>query len=128
MRGSKIRGRKVRYKGNLLKSNAEFLVAKDLDHQGIKWIYEPKTFRFPTGWYMPDFYLPDTQAWIEVKAHIFPSKLTEEEARKLYDLCKEVKIVYLALPYHGFKNQVSYYPIEVHGKVIAWIDPPRRTL
>ena len=122
------RARKVRYKGADLKSKAEHLVAKDLDKQGILLKYEPRLFKFPSGGYLPDFYLPERKAWIEVKAYIFPTSLTEEESRKLYYLCKKVGIVYLALPYHGFKGKVGYYPIEVVGTTICWEDPPRNVI
>jgi hypothetical protein len=50
-----------------MRSKSEALFAHSLDAQGIDWQYEPQ--RFDLGWatYLPDFYLPAFDRWIEVK-------------------------------------------------------------
>ena len=47
-----------------------------MDQFGVEWQYEPR--RFNLGWttYMPDFYLPEFNIWLEVKGWMM------EEARK----------------------------------------------
>lgn len=61
-----------------MRSESEMLFAKKLDEHGIAWEYEPR--RFDLGWatYMPDFYLPGSDTWVEIKAW-----LTDEAARKI---------------------------------------------
>jgi hypothetical protein len=39
-----------------------------LDKNNLQWLYEPETFKLIDGRsYTPDFYLPDTNEWIEIK-------------------------------------------------------------
>lgn len=124
-----MRGKKSRYKGYTLKSRAERLVAEDLDKQGIRWVYEPTLFKLPSGGYIPDFYLLSSKVWIEVKAYVFPRDLTGEESKKLYYLNREVSSkIYLALPYHGFVGEVSYYLIENNSSGIMWTETPVKAL
>lgn len=122
-----MQNQKSEYKGNELKSKAERLVAIDLDRQNLTWMYEPHTFKFSSGWYVPDFFVSDytSGTWIEVKSYIFPHDLTSTEATKLYCLCEEVPaVVYLALPYHGFRGTVSYYSIDTNSEGITWPEEP----
>jgi hypothetical protein len=37
------------------------------DALDIKWHYEPEGYETSAGWYLPDFYLPDEEMWVEVK-------------------------------------------------------------
>lgn len=51
-----------------MRSSWELAVAYDyLDSKEIKFEYEPESFVTPFGAYTPDFYLPETDEWIEVK-------------------------------------------------------------
>ena len=61
-----------------MRSESEVLFAQKLDENGIAWEYEPR--RFDLGWatYMPDFYLPGSDTWVEIKAW-----LTDEAAKKI---------------------------------------------
>lgn len=59
--------------------------ARVLNYLGVKWDYEPKTFNLKTQNYTPDFYLPDTDEYIEVKNFLWKySKIRDEKFRKLY--------------------------------------------
>jgi predicted nuclease of restriction endonuclease-like RecB superfamily len=55
------------YKGYLMKSSWEIKYAKYLDKNNIKWEYENKTFDLGNTTYTPDFYLPETDIYIEIK-------------------------------------------------------------
>lgn len=55
------------YKGRLFRSRLEARWAVFYDALGIKWDYEPEGFNLPSGRYLPDFYLPDLECWIEIK-------------------------------------------------------------
>lgn len=64
--------------------------ARILNHVGIEWEYEPKTFDFKditrgTVNYTPDFYLPEFGKWIEIKGWMDKkSKLKIDRFRKRY--------------------------------------------
>lgn len=44
--------------------------ARILNLQGIKWVHQPKRFRLATQWYTPDFFLPSTNTYIEIKNYL----------------------------------------------------------
>lgn len=51
-----------------LRSGFEYIYACHLIKQGIRFLYEPKTFVLTKEHrYTPDFFLPETNEWIEVK-------------------------------------------------------------
>ena len=59
--------------------------ARVLNYLGVKWEYEPKTFDLETQNYTPDFYLPATDEYIEVKNFLWKySKIRDEKFRALY--------------------------------------------
>jgi len=58
--------------GRGFRSSWEVELAELMTELGIRWEYEPKRFHF---WreresYLPDFYLPDYNVWIEVKGYM----------------------------------------------------------
>lgn len=87
----------TRYAGCFFRSRLEARWAVFFDHLGIKWEYEPQGVLvsnrlylpefpgtvnqdgpMPTWAYLPDFWLPEQEVWVEVKG-----SLTTPEARKL---------------------------------------------
>ena len=53
------------------RSSFEIMYAMILDKQSIDWEYEPQMFDLSNGWkYTPDFYLSDTNEFIEVKGYL----------------------------------------------------------
>ena len=68
--------------------NSEGVFADSLDESGVKWIYEPKRFRTLLGSYLPDFFLPEFNVWVEVKGWPDPLALNKVEAfRREYGKC-----------------------------------------
>ncbi len=75
--GTTIRAIQTRYAGCHFRSRLEARWAVLFDHLGIAWEYEPQGFEIRdrsrsgsdarTWRYLPDFYLPATQTWVEVK-------------------------------------------------------------
>jgi len=59
--------KRIKYKEFLMRSSYEVAYANYLDQKGIKWGYEPKTFDLGNTTYTPDFYLPKTDTYIEIK-------------------------------------------------------------
>ncbi len=61
-------------RGVFFRSRMEANYAAYLDHCGIKWQYEAKTFWFPLGSvclsYRPDFYLTDEDRFVETKGFL----------------------------------------------------------
>jgi hypothetical protein len=69
--------------------NSEGVFARELDRVGIEWLYEPRWFRTRHGMYLPDFFLPEFNIWIEVKGSwIKPRALAKIQAfREEYGKC-----------------------------------------
>ena len=55
------------YRGILFRSRLEARWAVLMDSIGIKFEYEAKQFQLEDGQYLPDFWLPDIGAWLELK-------------------------------------------------------------
>lgn len=61
----------TRYAGCHFRSRLEARWAVFFDHLGIRWDYEPQGFEIYGGhYYLPDFYLPDKEMWVEVKGQL----------------------------------------------------------
>jgi hypothetical protein len=59
------------YHNTKFRSKLESEWAKWLDQYDIKWAYEMQGFDLENGtWYLPDFYLPEVDTFIEVKGAI----------------------------------------------------------
>ena len=67
----------------------------------IKWVHQPRTFQLLSQKYTPDFYLPETGTYVEIKNFLSSySKNRDEEFRRLYpdlELRLVLKDHYLAL-------------------------------
>jgi len=50
-----------------MRSGWEIAYAKYLDKRKVQWQYEPKHFKLDNTTYTPDFYLPETNEYIEIK-------------------------------------------------------------
>ena len=62
-----VKAIETRYAGCRFRSRLEARWAVFFDALGIEWNYEPQGFETQHGRYLPDFWLPETKAWIEVK-------------------------------------------------------------
>jgi hypothetical protein len=84
------------YKRVRFRSRLEARWAVFWDELGVKWEYEPQTFKFPDGkQYTPDFWIVDLALWVEIKPN--PKIAHEEEAElKCLQLAGETgDLVYL---------------------------------
>lgn len=57
----------TRYSGYRFRSRLEARWAVYFDALGIRWEYEKEGYQLPSGWYLPDFYLPMRKMFIEIK-------------------------------------------------------------
>lgn len=83
----------TRYKGYRFRSRLEARWAVFFDALGIKWEYEKEGYELPSGWYLPDFWLPEDFFWAEVK----PSEAVtnESDLNKADDLARSSYCVLL---------------------------------
>jgi len=73
----------TQYAGHRFRSRLEARWAVFFDRLNLDWQYEPEGFELgEAGRYLPDFYLPSLNLWIEVKAQ----KLSEKERNKAFAL------------------------------------------
>ena len=80
-----IKAIETRYKGYRFRSRLEARWAVFFDALGLRWQFEPEGFDLSAhglGYYLPDFFLPDLNYWIEVKPENFDSR-DEDAYRKL---------------------------------------------
>jgi hypothetical protein len=88
-----IEAKPTKYKGTLFRSRLEARWAVVFDELGIRYQYEPKIFHYGLVTYLPDFYLPGYDRWIEIKAL---KALTRGEATKVLEFGKRHKNYYIA--------------------------------
>lgn len=81
--GKITHGKSGKYKGIWMRSSWEISYAKYLDRNKIKWFYEPKVFGLGDFTYRPDFYLPRTNEYIEIKGW------WRDDAKKKFRLFKQ---------------------------------------
>jgi hypothetical protein len=77
-----IRAIETKYAGCRFRSRLEARWAVFFDTLGVEWQYEPEGFDLPSGRYLPDFYLPALETYIEIK----PVDFTKAESDKCHDL------------------------------------------
>jgi hypothetical protein len=88
-----IKAIETRYKGYRFRSRLEARWAVFFDALGVRWEYEPQGFDLGPylGKYLPDFWMPDQDCWIEIKGS-FDSGAHEELCEsKMRALCEGTK-------------------------------------
>lgn len=55
------------WRGWRFRSRTEARWAVFLTAAKIRFEYEPEGFALPSGWYLPDFWMPERNQWLEVK-------------------------------------------------------------
>jgi hypothetical protein len=76
-------GKIKKYKKIKFRSSWEVAYAKYLDKNRIKWQYEPKAFDLGNTTYTPDFYLLESDTWVEIKGY------WRDDAKKKFDLFRK---------------------------------------
>ncbi len=80
-------GKRTWYKEIGFRSTWEARFASWLDKIGIPWLYEPKLFELSNSTYLPDFYLPHSGNYVEIKGWDRGARLAKvEEFQRTYHL------------------------------------------
>jgi len=89
-------GIETNYNGVRYKSKIESQIAMFLDRMEVQHQYEPENILFPkTGrHFMPDFFCPDINLWIEVKYK--PNPYVLNDLKELSDLTKKESLLFTA--------------------------------
>lgn len=73
------------YNGYRFRSRLEARWAVFFDAIGIDYEYEPEGFYLGDGiYYLPDFYLPDTNTWVEIKGR----EMSDDDYEKIMRFCE----------------------------------------
>lgn len=75
----------TQYAGCRFRSRLEARWAVFFDALGIEWHYEPEGFETAYGRYLPDFWLPESKAWIEIKG----GKPTKRDVARCAEVARE---------------------------------------
>lgn len=99
------------YNGHLFRSRMEARWAVFFDFLKVPYVYEREGFDLGSaGWYLPDFWLPEQDVWLEIK----PDAPTKEEIKKALGLAertgKLVLVFYDCKPATclGFDRFINY--------------------
>lgn len=88
---AEIKAIETRYHGYRFRSRLEAKWAVYFDLLYIKYEYEPQGYVLPDGeCYLPDFYLPDYEAYVEIKPESIDSESSKKAKDKLATLCNEI--------------------------------------
>lgn len=87
----------TQYKGYRFRSRLEARWAVFFDALRLPWQYEPEGFELPSGRYLPDFFLPVQEYWIEIKG-LEPSTRELKLAQDLADQTRQPVFVAVGLP------------------------------
>ncbi len=107
------------YKGYKFRSRLEARWAVFFDKMEIEFQYEPEGFKLKSGWYLPDFWLPQVKMWAEVKQNEF----NEREYCLAYDLSELTGRPCLMLvsepDFKPYKSVTVESGIDEKGKVVT---------
>lgn len=97
-RSPKPKAMEVSYSGRIFRSRLEARWAVFLDLLDVNWDYEPSFYQVGEElFYLPDFYLPDHQLWLEVKGAPFMD--TASMAKCLASVAGPMRIPLREFPY-----------------------------
>lgn len=93
-----------KHKEMFFRSSYEKLISDFLDILGVGWMYEPYQFDVGTTIYVPDFYLPDKDIFLEVKGYWLNAS-----RRKMSFFIQDYPKVNLILIPWNMKNDITSF-------------------
>lgn len=117
-----IKAIETEYKGYRFRSRMEARWAVFMDAASIRWVYEPDAYDLGNGTcYLPDFYLPQQDAFLEVKNPTAP-KEEFEKVGKMAVAAKKLAYVFTSPPklpdwedYDG-EGAIAYFYEQASGE------------
>lgn len=80
---SPVHPKMIYYNGLKLRSSFELLFVQRLEEMNIEFQYEPKRFKLSNGsTYVPDFFIPKINKWIEIKGWVKEKDLEKNRLMK----------------------------------------------
>ena len=122
-----IRAIETRYKGYRFRSRLEARWAVFMDAAGIAWEYEKEGYALPSGNYLPDFWLPEINCFLEIKG----KHPTGDEIVLCQELTMHGRATAIAwgLPFEGYNDDQTetqgmmiYCLSTVDGDGFTWWD------
>lgn len=109
----------TKYDGYKFRSRLEARWAVFFNTLGIPYEYEKEGYDLEGTWYLPDFWLPEQDCWVEVKGQ----RPTEEEFKKAKDLALYTdKSVYIAYGNIGLPDHKNTHAIRLEHPPYIWLD------
>jgi hypothetical protein len=113
-----LRPIETHYRGYRFRSRLEAWWAVFFDALGIRWEYEPEGYETAGGRYLPDFWLPREQTWVEVKPQL-PDPEDDAAWRRVHSFAEAVvrrsawgrkryRAVWLLAGYESFEYSSGY--------------------
>lgn len=81
------------YRGLRFRSRLEARTAVFYDTLGVSYEYEPEGFDLGGVWYLPDFWLPEHEVWIEIKG-ASPGEDEKDKAKRLTRATKYPTLIF----------------------------------
>lgn len=111
-----IKAIETEYNGYKFRSRLEARWAVFLDSFNEEWAYEVEGYELPSGRYLPDFWLPRFNCWLEIKG-IQPTELEETLSCQLARMTGRPVLLVWGLPYqarlceyvNGFGHHFLHY-------------------
>jgi len=112
-----IKAIETQYKGYRFRSRLEARWAVFFDALGLAWEYEKEGYDLgDAGWYLPDFWLPEQEVWVEVKAdHAAPPQHRIFLAGKMTDWRSRLNT-------HGYEITGPDADLRVWNEPSRWIE------
>jgi hypothetical protein len=88
--------KRFHYRGVPFRSTYERRVAQAFDLLGMRWEFEPRRFDCGAETYLPDFFLPDEDMYVEVKGYYGPNSATTMSL--MFSAHPDVSVAILQLP------------------------------
>jgi len=113
--GDEIKNIPTFYDGHKFRSRLEARWAVFFNAAGLRYQYEKEGFSLSNGkWYLPDFYLPDINYWVEVKDSACKQETFVEDMKKvscmILDKIADNFIILSDIPYATMEKNVFWFP------------------
>lgn len=116
----------TKYKGVEFRSRLEARWAVFYDALGIKYLYEHEGYQLPSGWYLPDFFLPDIDdgCFTEIKP-VEPSDTECAFARELIEATGNACYIFQGLVRYPGECEGSYAWLNGFDFPYCWCECPK---